>query len=148
MLNEKTMLLTSQIIFTVISSITIIMSMGFGLNKTHMTNPLWPPHARFHWAGEFLNVMSVQCLALFLVWGHYPGRGSELATWAAGLAPVVFWGTFIPSTWFPGTSAWIDGYPRPQNLPAIFKRYNPNLFISVAMCLAAALGIWLDIKSR
>ena len=142
------MLFASKIIFTCLCLFTVGMNSGFGLNKTHATNPLWPPHARFHFASEFMNVAFVQCAALFLVWGNYPDKGSELATWVTGLALIAFWGTFIPASLWPGARPWIDGRPVPKYLPPFFKRYAPPLWISAAVCLLAGFGIWLDVNSR
>ena len=37
-------------------------------NKTHATNPLWPPHARFHVVWQVLAQAGVSLLALSLLW--------------------------------------------------------------------------------
>jgi len=37
-------------------------------NKTHATNPLWPPHARFHVVWQVLAQAGVSILALALLW--------------------------------------------------------------------------------
>lgn len=50
------------------------------LNQTHMTNPQWQPHARLHWAIQYLSITTIQCLALFLLWGDYADKNSILIT--------------------------------------------------------------------
>src|SRR5215470_3488243 len=67
------------------------------LNKTHLTNPLWKPHARFHGAVLYLSTTLIQCIALFLLWGNYSDKKSILVTWFAGLSPIFFWGMFLPA---------------------------------------------------
>ena len=37
-------------------------------NKTHATNPLWPPHARFHVVWQVLIQTGTSALALVLLW--------------------------------------------------------------------------------
>ena len=142
------MILTSKIIFTILCSITIAIPSIMDLNKTHMTNPQWTPHARLHWAIQYLATTVIQLLALFLLWGSYVDKDSILITWFAGLAPVLFWGMFFPALIFPGTSTWPDGVEPPKNFPAIFKKMHPNLLLSVVISLLSVIGILLDLQSR
>jgi hypothetical protein len=142
------MLLSSKIIFTVLCSITIIIPSIMDLNATHMTNTKWTPHARLHWAIQYLSITFIQCIALYLLWGNYADKNSVLVTWFAGLAPIFFWGMFIPALLFPGTGTWPDGIEPPISFPEIFKKIHPNLILSVIISLTSAIGILLDLKSR
>lgn len=67
-------------LFTVLCSATIIIPTIMDLNQTHMTNPQWQPHARLHWAIQYLSITTIQCLALFLLWGDYADKNSILIT--------------------------------------------------------------------
>ncbi len=142
------MILTSKIIFTVLCSLTIIIPSIMDLNKTHATNPQWKPHARLHWAIQYLSISVIQCIALFLLWGNHADKNSILVTWFAGLAPIFFWGMFFPALLFPGTSTWPDGVEPPKNFPAIFKKIHPNMILSVVITLTAIVGIVLDLRNR
>ncbi|HUZ59502.1 MAG TPA: DUF6640 family protein [Hanamia sp.] len=142
------MLQTSKIIFTILCSATIIFPSVMDLNKTHMSNPQWKPHARFHWAIQYLSVTVVQCIALFLLWGNYADKNSILVTWFAGLSPIFFWGMFIPALLFPGTSTWPDGIEPPKGFPKVFKKIHPNIILSIIFSLTSIIGIVLDLKSR
>jgi hypothetical protein len=142
------MLLSSKIIFTVLCSITIIIPSIMDLNETHMTNPKWTSHARLHWAIQYLSITFIQCIALYLLWGNYADKNSVLVTWFTGLAPIFFWGMFIPALLFPGTGTWPDGIQPPTGFPEIFKKIHPNLILSVIISLTSAVGILLDLKSR
>lgn len=37
-------------------------------NKTHATNPLWPPHARFHVVWQVISNSSLCLLGLYILW--------------------------------------------------------------------------------
>ena len=47
---------------------TIIGTGRADLNATHVLNPAWPPHARFHNATGWGTVAGSQLLALWLLW--------------------------------------------------------------------------------
>ncbi len=140
--------LISKIIFTVLCSATIIIPTIMDLNTTHMTNVQWKPHARLHWAIQYLSITFIQCIALYLLWGNYADKNSVLITWFAGLAPIFFWGMFIPALLFPGTGTWPDGIEPPKGFPELFKKIHPNLILSVVITVAAIIAIFLDLKRR
>ena len=50
---------------------TIVLPSIMDLNSTHMTNPLWAPHARFHWSIQWYSITILNGIALYLLWGKY-----------------------------------------------------------------------------
>jgi tryptophan-rich sensory protein len=121
--------------------VTIVIPSIMDLNSTHMTNPLWAPHARFHWSIQWYAITILNGISLYLLWGKYADAGSRLAIVMAGVAPILFWGSFIPSLFMPGTSPWPDGIEPFAVLP-------PNVYIAVLITLLSGLGIWIDFHSR
>jgi hypothetical protein len=134
-MNNKKMRL-SKILISFACLCTIIIPSIMDLNKTHMTNPLWPPHARFHWSIQWYSVTAFNGIALYLLWGKYLNNCSYLAIFIAGLAPILFWGSFFPSMLMPGTSTWPDGV-------APFTRIAPNVFIAAFISCISSLGMIL-----
>lgn len=130
----------AKYILTFACVITIVIPSIMDLNSTHMTNPLWAPHARFHWSIQWYSITLLNGIALYLLWGKYEGAGSRLATWIAGLAPLLFWGSFFPSLLMPGTSAWPDGI-KP------FTAVPPNVYIAGFITLLSGWAIWRDTLS-
>lgn len=131
----------AKILITIAAIITIILPSIMDLNSTHMTNPLWAPHARFHWSIQWYSITALNIIALYLLWGRYADKGSRLALVMAGLAPVLFWGSFFPSMLMPGTSTWPDGLEP-------FMLVPPNVIIAGIMTLMSLIAIALDGRSR
>lgn len=120
---------------------TIVIPSIMDLNSTHMTNPLWAPHARFHWSVQWYSITMLNGFALYLLWGRYSKVESGLATLMAGLSPILFWGNFFPSLFMPGTSPWPDGIEPFAVLP-------PNIYIAAIITCLSGLGVWIDFSSR
>ena len=60
--------LIPRIIMTVMALAIAIGPMFADFNKTHATNPLWPPHARFHVVWQVLTQAGLSVIALVLLW--------------------------------------------------------------------------------
>lgn len=82
---------------------TIIGTGRADLNSTHVFNPAWPPHARFHNATGWGTVTGSQLLALWLMWR--PGQQAsddDLAVTTAALLSATAWVPFFPALAIPG----------------------------------------------
>ena len=63
------------------TAIGTILGTGYAdLNRTHVFNPNWPPHARFHGAAGWGTVAGSQLLALWLLWRPGLASGDLLGT--------------------------------------------------------------------
>jgi hypothetical protein len=132
-----------SITMTGITLFTITIMSVMDLNATHMTNPLWPPHARFHWAVQYFSALTVSLLTLFAIWSNYKDKGSRLSILFIGLSPLFFWGMFFPALLMPGTGTWPDGVTPPQGFPEILKTVHPNLIMA---CVLSIASIWLTTR--
>jgi hypothetical protein len=77
---------------------TIIGTGRADLNSTHVFNPAWPPHARFHSATGWGTVTGSQLLALWLLWR--PGQqvaDHDMAVTTAALLSAAAWVPFFPA---------------------------------------------------
>jgi hypothetical protein len=62
-------------------------------NRTHATNPLWTPHARFHVVWQVTSYLGIGLIALGLIWTA--GPTAPLRLWlAAAIAIAVYAGFF------------------------------------------------------
>lgn len=71
-------------------------------NETHVFNPAWTPHAKFHNAQTITLAVEAAGLSLWQLWGPGPDSQSRLR-WAA-LFGGLFWLTLPPALVFPGTA--------------------------------------------
>jgi hypothetical protein len=83
------------------------------LNRTHSTNPLWTPHARFHVVWQVLGYSGFGIVALLLIW--WPGPlAIERLYLVCIIAFVVFasfYATWIAMPMYGGTNFDQNGYP-------------------------------------
>jgi len=98
-------LLTGRVILTMIAVGTIVSPYLADWNATHIYNPLWPPHAKFHNAQTMAVGVLLGLAALFFTWRRQGDlRSNLLPAWLfAGL----YWISQPFAFGFPGV-AWTD----------------------------------------
>ncbi len=109
------------------------------LNRTHVFNPDWPAHARFHGAAGWGTVTGTQLLALWLTWrpNQLPAE-RELAIKAAALLPAIAWAPFYLALATPGTGV----EDQPGHLPRVLG-VPANLVPATLVPTLAGLGYLL-----
>ncbi len=63
------------------------------LNSSHLTNPLWPPHARIHEAWQLLTNAAIAILALRLVFSRRDGWIAIVLCLITGVSFLIAWAT-------------------------------------------------------
>jgi hypothetical protein len=93
-------------------------TLGYGLapvfadfNKTHATNPLWTPHARFHVVWQVSSYCGVGLIALWLIWSAGPAGKLWLAVALAVAMYAGFFATVFSMPRFGGSVADPNGVP-------------------------------------
>ncbi len=61
----------ARILLTIVTIGFSIVPIGADFNKTHATNPLWTPHARFHVVWQCLTALGIGIIGLMLLWNDY-----------------------------------------------------------------------------
>lgn len=95
----------SRLVLTGTAIGTIVGTGRADINRTHMFNPRWPPHARFHSAAGWGTIAGLQLFSLWLLWrpGQQPAQvDSAVAT--AAVLPVTAWVPFFLAVVLPGTA--------------------------------------------
>ena len=115
-------------------------------NETHIYNPLWLPHAKFHNAqtmvlGAFLGLLAVYCL-----WFRREVSDKQMLNEGAILASL-YWLAQLPAIFFPGTALTDPGINHVQ-MPVIFGvEFNQLTMDIVVIFPLLILGYYLETKS-
>ncbi|MEV6593142.1 DUF6640 family protein [Streptomyces acidicola] len=94
---------TGKILLTLTSLVTAYGSYFFDWNETHIYNPDWPPHAKFHNAQTMSMGTAVGMAGLYVLWGRR-GPWTRERLQVSTAAASVYWITQLSATLFPGTA--------------------------------------------
>lgn len=104
---------------------------------THVFNPDWNPHSRFHAAvGVFVSA-GLMVLSLVCVWRRAGDTrfNLQMSAWLAAL----FMGSFIPAGLVPGAGFDEPGVPRPM----VFGFLAPQLLMAIVSMVLVLTGYLL-----
>jgi hypothetical protein len=119
-----------RIILTVPLAASIIAFVAFQADTTHVFNPKWLPHARFHAVQFGLFFIALSGTGLWLIWGS--AIGLSTAAWLAAAGPVVFWGRVRRLAGPRNRPKPRPGQPQhlPNTFPLLGVHVRGNLFFS------------------
>lgn len=135
-----TTLLPARCLLSVLATATAAGGYLADWNETHVFNPRWPPHAKFHNGQTMSTGLGLGLLTAYFTWrrthtGTMAGALDNL--WIATLFSSLYWVTQISAILYPG-SDWCDEEFRHLGTPQ--KRGAPVL-LGVSW-LAYGLGWW------
>lgn len=114
--------------FAIVATVAIV-AIADVFNATHLFNPDWPGHARFHIGMQFTTLVLVSLFSLVAL-----RRGQA---WAAALAPGSFWPGLFVAYLIPGTDVYASQALRELGVPI-------NLLLAAVLLGITALGIALQ----
>ncbi|MEV5710476.1 DUF6640 family protein [Actinoallomurus sp. NPDC052274] len=108
------------------------------LNRTHVFNPRWTPHARFHAASAIATDVGWSIASLWLLWRPGTRHEQELALKIAALHPILSYAPFYIAVAVPGSKAEDEPgqIPRVAGIPV-------NLFVAGVLSGLSVLGYLL-----
>ena len=123
---------SGRILITVTLIATMVLPILIHWNHTHVFNPTWPGHARFHVALGDCMMFSYSVLGLWLLWRQSPGRAVDVSV--ATLVPIIAWSSFFMASFLPDTGEL--QMPHIVGIPL-------NLFIAGLLVFVTVLGYGL-----
>lgn len=106
-------------------------------NSSHLFNPDWPPHARFHSGMQFTALTLMSLVSIKALFGKM--------TWAkaktAALAPITFWPGLLVAWLIPGTSAYATPELEKVGIPI-------NLILMVIFLAITVAGLWFAYRDE
>jgi hypothetical protein len=121
-------LLPSRVLLSLLATATAAGGYLADWNETHVFNPRWPPHAKFHNGQTMSTGLGLGLLTAYYAWrptntGTLSGALDNLFT--ATLFSSLYWITQVSAIFYPG-SDWCDeefrhlGTPQKEGAPMLF----------------------------
>lgn len=133
----------SVALFTFISLLLAVSAYAADWNETHIYNPRWPPHAKFHDAQTMLLGTLLSGMTLFFTWRRRGDPNTNLM--AAAMTAAAYWVALCLSVTFPG-AAFLD--PEFDDPSRHILGLPGNLFVAIVSILVVALATWLGFARR
>ena len=112
-------------------------------NETHIYNPNWPPHAKFHNAQTMVFGALLGLLSLWALWLRHSVSAKEQLKQGALFASL-YWLAQMPAILFPGTAFTDKGGLK---MPIVFGIQTNQLVMCIFFILPIiALGYFLETK--
>ncbi|MEZ5503724.1 MAG: DUF6640 family protein [Halioglobus sp.] len=139
----------NQVARLILSFIAIMLAIGpakADFNATHATNPLWPPHARFHVVWQVLYNSCISVVALFLLWT--PSSDYLMHIYLAAILNFIwgamFYVTLASMSIFGGALADVNGIkPFRFNIFGTVYKVDTNLFLGTILMTVNTAGLLL-----
>lgn len=130
------MKLTGEILITLALVVTTLGSLIHDWNKTHVFNPEWTAHARFHAAAGVAINFALGLLGLWLLCRG--GFDDQRTLFVCALIPVIAWGSFFVAIVVPRAKA----EDHPGQIPRLLGM-PVNMVLAGTFCLMSIAGYLL-----
>lgn len=135
--------LYGKIILRFVAIVTMVGGLAADWNRTHLFNPNWPPHAKFHDAMTICLGVFLGGLSLYLL--HGKRASSPQSMGLAALLPSLFFGSMVASFCFPNTGGIEAEFP--EVIPKLGGFYLNELPFALLFLGLSAVGYFLT-RSR
>lgn len=127
-----------------LASITAFGGFVADFNRTHLFNPAWTAHAKFHDAMTISLGLFLGLLGLYFLVRRTHGDRHLLNM--AGLFPAIFWASMVVSFFFPGTGGLEVDFP--DLVPVVAGMPINELPVAIFMLVLIALAVRMARPSR
>lgn len=139
-------LLLPRLLFSLVAFMISVGPIFADFNKTHATNPLWTPHARFHVVWQVLSQTGISLVILYLLWT--PAADYATHIWVAAILNYVwgasFYATLATMPIYGGSLKDTNGIkPFRFNIFGTIHLVDTNLFGGTVLMIVNTIGVWL-----
>ena len=124
-----------KLLITVVVLITMLGGFVFDWNQTHIFNPRWPPHAKFHNAQTMVLGALLGLLSVWFLWFQQGEKRTTLQL--AVLFGSLYWLGQVGAYFFPGTALFDPEFTHPGQWP-------DQLILDGILFLLLSVGYWLE----
>lgn len=130
-----------RIVLTIVALFTAVSPYLADWNETHIYNPHWPPHAKFH-NGQTMAVAVV--LGLATIWFAWRRTGERRGnTLAAGTFAAAYWVSQAAAFLFPGVAYTDPEFLKPGEALAVVA---PQQILEAVVLAITGLGVALALR--
>lgn len=142
----KSRWMTGRLLISLVAVFTAVAPYLADWNVTHIYNPAWLPHAKFHNAQTMVLGTILGFLTLYCLWFR-KGITKKQKLNEATVLVSVYWLAQLPATFFPG-AALTDPGINSVKMPIIFGiEFNQLLMDITIIFPLIALGYYLENRS-
>ena len=134
----------AKILLSVLVVVSTLVSVVVDWNASHVFNPDWHPHGRFHDVMLLTLLVGFVPLLLWLLWRN--SSEPEVAVKVTTAILVTFWGSFYINLLIPGTTPAANLDELPPSLLGI--PLYPNMVVAAIIIILALVGNWLYYSSN
>jgi hypothetical protein len=111
-------------------------------NETHIYNPNWPPHAKFHNAQTMVMASASALLSLWFLWRR--GENALLRLNVSSIFACFYWMCLLPSILFPGAAFYDPDFGGYHAMPSVLG-FELNQAYGAAFFIVLVAGAnWLE----
>jgi hypothetical protein len=138
---KSLMPMSSRLIFTALSILLTVGSHLADYNETHIFNPRWTAHAKFHGGQTLMFSIFLAALTVIFAWRRTTDRLNTVLA-VSGFA-AVYWVAQAGAILYPGTAAFDPEFVTPSSyLMGLAQQNYIEMFCLVLIGVAA----WLSLK--
>ena len=132
--------LASKIILSFMGVFTAVSPYLADRNSTHIFNPTWPPHAKFHNAQTMVLGAFLGLLTLYVIWIRKAVVVKQRLN-EAGILVCLYWVAQLPAILFPGTKL-VDPGPYTTKMPVVLGVELNQLITDIIIILPLIFIGW------
>ena len=129
----------AKTLLSVLVVVSTLVSVVVDWNASHVFNPDWHPHGRFHDVMLLTLLVAFIPILLWLLWRK--SKEPEVAVKVTTAILVTFWGSFYINLLIPGTSPAANVEELPPSLLGI--PLYPNMVVAAIIIVLSLIGYWL-----